>query len=268
MTLRVEAAGATDVGCVRQNNEDWFEYDLEGGIFVVCDGIGGAAAGEVASKLAAETVVRTYSEPADQEYLNRVREVRTDLSPRAKRLAAAIGLANQKVFEASQQNALHSGMGSTIVAVAVEDSLYTVAHVGDSRIYLVRGGTIQQLTNDHSLVMEQVRRGLISAEDAKTVTYQNIVTRALGVEATVQPDLDDMMGMEGDILLLCSDGLTQHVEDWQILKIIISEPRLESAIEKLISAAKEGGGKDNITVLLARFEKGGLWSSLKSKLRT
>lgn len=265
MNLRVEVAGKTDVGRVRANNEDSLGYDRRHGIFVVCDGMGGAAAGEVASKIGVDSVVAFYGTSVGSTTPRQVGPALEHLTPRANLLASAIRIANQKIFEASQRNPSQAGMGSTIVAVAVESNFYSIGHVGDSRIYLIRNGAIQQLTADHSLVMEQVRRGIISLEDAKRVDYQNIVVRALGAESTVEPDVDDMMAMENDILLLCSDGLTQHVEDRKLLEIITSESGLERAVNKLIETAKSGGGTDNITAILLRFNKAGFWDSLLHK---
>src|SRR5262249_28864239 len=149
----------------------------------------------------------------------------------------------------------HRGMGSTLVAVAVATGgeSFSIGHVGDSRIYLIRAGTIRQLTNDHSLVMEQVRRGLITKEEAEHSEMQNIIIRALGSEATVQPDLEDLTALPGDVLLLASDGLTKHVKDEAILPMVEQSPSLDIACDKLIQAAKDHGGDDNITCVLVRM---------------
>lgn len=253
MTLQVEVAGKSDVGCVRTNNEDNFGYDSRYGIYVVCDGMGGAAAGEVASKMGVDTVLNYYRQSARNGKFPEFGQQATDASARANALGSAIQLANEAIFTASQQRPSQAGMGSTIVAASVEQGFFSIAHVGDSRIYLIRSGAIQQLTNDHSLVMEQVRRGLISMEDAQKVDYQNIVVKALGAEARVEPDLDDMMAMENDVLLLCSDGLNRHVSDDQLLDIISKNGSLSGAVDALIDTAKKDGGTDNVTVLLLRF---------------
>jgi serine/threonine protein phosphatase PrpC len=255
MSLRVEVAGKSDVGCVRANNEDNFGYDSRYGIYVVCDGMGGAAAGEVASKMAVDTVLAYYRDSAKHGSFRPVGNQLPDGSPRANALASAIQLANESIFSASQARPSQAGMGATIVAVTVEDGFFSIGHVGDSRIYLIRGGAIQQLTNDHSLVMEQVRRGLITLEDAQRVDYQNVVIKALGAEAKVEPDLDDMSAMEGDVLLLCSDGLNRHVTDQQILDTITKNTDLDASVDALIEACKKDGGTDNITAVLLRFEQ-------------
>jgi serine/threonine protein phosphatase PrpC len=253
MSLGIEVAGQSDVGCVRTNNEDNFGYDWRYGIYVVCDGMGGEAAGEVASKLGVDAVLE-YCRQAVKSKENRpAPKVFEGVSARANILANAIHLANQQIRSAAAQNLEHRGMGSTIVALLVEDRMYSVAHVGDSRIYLLRKGTIQQLTNDHSLVMEHVRRGLLTPEQAQHSEIQNIILRALGTEETVEPDLGDLVAEPGDVLLLTTDGLTRHVSDERILQIIGQAPSCKEACSRLIDAAKQGGGQDNITCLIVRF---------------
>lgn len=255
MTLQVEVAGKSDVGCVRANNEDNFGYDSRYGIYVVCDGMGGAAAGEVASKMGVDTVLNYYRQSARNGRFPEFRLQAPDASARANALGSAIQLANEAIFTASRQRPSQAGMGSTVVAASVDQGFFSIAHVGDSRIYLIRTGAIQQLTNDHSLVMEQVRRGLITMEDAQKVDYHNIVIKALGAEAKVEPDLDDMMAMESDVLLLCSDGLNRHVSDDQMLEIVGNNGSLIAAVDALIDNAKKDGGTDNVTVLLLRFRQ-------------
>jgi len=241
MTLSIEVAGQSDVGCVRANNEDNFGYDCRYGIYVVCDGMGGEAAGEVASKIAVDSV------------LGYCRQVAKTSLPALNVLAGALHLANRQIRSAAAQNPDHRGMGSTIVALLVEDRTCSVAHVGDSRIYLLRKGTIQQLTNDHSLVMEHVRRGLMTLEQAQRSELQHIILRALGTEETVQPDLSDLVAEPGDALLLATDGLTRHLSDERILKIVGNASSCEQACAQLIEAAKQDGGEDNITCLMVRF---------------
>src|SRR5208282_4438969 len=222
MNLLVQASGKTDVGVVRTNNEDNFGYDIRHGIFVVCDGMGGQAAGELASKIAVEAVLNHFSrelhDGGAQIFGRSFREV----SERANRLAHAIQLANQAIHEAADGRVDVRGMGSTIVAVYVgeEGREYSIANVGDSRAYLIRGETIQQLTSDHSLVMEQVRRGLITMEEAEQSKMQNVIVRALGTEESVEPDLQDREFAGGDILLLCSDGLSRYAKESDIIEVV------------------------------------------------
>ncbi len=255
MAFTVEVAGQSDVGCVRSNNEDNFGYDSRYGIFVVCDGMGGQAAGEVASKMGVDTVLTYYRTSSESGHFPKVGEQVENLTERANHLASAIQLANNAVCEAAGANPDRAGMGSTIVAVSTEGNgaFFSIAHVGDSRIYLVRNGDIQQLTNDHSLVMEQVRRGIITLAEARISKMQNIIVRALGSEPNVKPDLDDVMAMPGDVLVLCSDGLTRHVPDDSIAEVVSNTADLRHACDLLVQSARDGGGEDNITCLLLRF---------------
>lgn len=253
MSLTVQVAGKTDVGCVRTNNEDNFGYDARHGIFVVCDGMGGAAAGEVASKLGVDTVLTYFREAAKSGFFPAVGPSVEGVSARGNALASAIHLANSAIYETGSQHAAQRGMGSTIVAVLAKQNFFSIGHVGDSRIYLIRQGAIQQLTNDHSLVMEQVRRGLITREEAEKSEMQNIIIRALGSDEKVQPDVEDLIAMPGDVLLLASDGLTKHVKDEWMLGIVAEAPTLEQACNDLIDAAKAHGGDDNITCVLLKM---------------
>jgi protein phosphatase len=253
MNLSIQVAGQSDLGCVRTNNEDNFGYDWRYGIYVVCDGMGGAAAGEVASKIGVDSVLAYCRQGVKNQENRPATKVFNGVSARANVLANAIHLANQQIRSAAAQNPAQRGMGSTIVALLVEGPMYSVAHVGDSRIYLLRKGTIQQLTSDHSLVMEHVRRGLITPEQAQRSELQNIILRALGSEDKVEPDLSDLVAEPGDILLMTTDGLTRHVPDDGILEIIGHAPSCIEACARLIAAAKQGGGQDNITCLILQF---------------
>jgi protein phosphatase len=254
MSLTVEVAAKSDVGCVRNNNEDNYGYDRRYGIYVVCDGMGGQAAGEVASKMGVDTVLGYFHDAARTRVFPPVGPQADNVSPRANALGSAIQLANEAIFSAANQHKAQSGMGSTIVAVLVEKNFFSIGHAGDSRIYLVRQGQIQQLTRDHSLVMEQVRRGILTMAEANASEMQNIIIRALGPERQVQADLDDMLATPGDVLLLCSDGLIRHVPDDSILDVVKGTLSLLLMCERLIDAAKEGGGSDNITCMVLRFE--------------
>ncbi len=251
MTLAVEVAGKTDIGCVRKNNEDNFGYDTRYGIFVVCDGMGGQAAGEVASKMAVDVLLKYFREagttPADSNGATKASP------PDAKSLASAIELANRTIYDAGNGQMGQMGMGSTVVAALVRGHSLAIGHVGDSRIYLIRQGGIQQLTQDHSLVMEQVRLGFITPEQAERSELQNVILRALGAESEVEAEVENLVAVPGDILLMTSDGLTRHVRDEEILAAIVQSGNLEEACSRLIQAAKERGGDDNITCLLLRI---------------
>ena len=254
MSLTVQVAGKTDVGVVRKNNEDNFGYDTRQGIYIVCDGMGGAAAGEVASKLGVETVLTYFRESSRNGNFRSIGEMHEGLSARANALESAIHLANSAIYEMGSKSETKRGMGSTIVALLNKGNYVSIGHVGDSRIYLIRHGNIQQLTNDHSLVMEQVRRGLITREQAEKSEMQNIIIRALGSEESVKADVDDLVGLPGDIFLLASDGLTKHVKDDWLLGIVTEYAHdLDQACTALIDAAKAHGGDDNITCILVKL---------------
>lgn len=253
MKLTTRAAGKTDIGLVRKNNEDNFGYDVGHGIFVVCDGMGGQAAGELASKIAVDTVLG-YFDKKDRggDGSEVMGGGLAEVSERASALANAVQLANRAIREASARQAGTAGMGCTLAAALVEGNQFSIAHVGDSRIYLLRAGVIQQLTADHSLVMEQVRRGLITMEEAEHFEMQNVIVRAMGTEDSVEPDLADLSLEENDTLLLCSDGLSRYVKDSKMLEVVTRVENLEDACGALIDAAKSGGGDDNITCVLVR----------------
>jgi serine/threonine protein phosphatase PrpC len=254
VSLAIEVAAKTDVGCVRVNNEDSFGYDLDRGIFVVCDGIGGHVSGEVASKLAVERLL-TYFRQSSHRTVHHADESTstTGLSEGALALEEAIQSANTAICYAACKDERHAGMGSTIVSVLVNQDLFSVGHVGDSRAYLIREGAIQQLTQDHSLVAQQTRLGLISREEAKTSKLQNVITQALGSDDAVAPDLDDMVAISDDVLVLTSDGLTGALSDKEIMETVNAAASLGQACENLIDSAKLAGGTDNITCLLIRF---------------
>ncbi len=264
MALAVEVAGKTDVGCVRANNEDNFGYDSRYGIFVVCDGMGGQAAGEVASKMGVDILLDYFRNDTSAAEIHSANGQNS--SAGARGLASAIQLANRTIYQAGQEQNGRSGMGSTIVAALVRGNSLAIGHVGDSRIYLVRQGTIQQLTQDHSLVMEQVRRGYITLEQAQKSEMQNIILRALGSEETVEADIEDLVAVPGDVLLMTSDGLTRHVPDEEILKIVQGQAGLEQACSQLVQTARDRGGDDNITCLLVRIVDRPWYQSILNKL--
>lgn len=250
MSFVIQAAGSTDIGLVRKNNEDNFGYDLRHGIFVVCDGMGGQQAGELASKIAVDTVL-DYFRKTEQNAAPVGGTRFEGVSERAVGLATAIQLANQAIHESGARDLSVAGMGSTLVAVAVEGDLFSIANVGDSRIYLIRNHDVVQLTHDHSLVMEQVRRGLMTMEEAEHSNMQNVIVRALGTDDSVEPDLADHEFNSEDVLLLCSDGMSRYVKE-ETMAEVVQQDSLEQACANLIEAAKGGGSDDNITCLLVR----------------
>jgi serine/threonine protein phosphatase PrpC len=248
MQLGLEVVGRSDVGRVRPSNEDSFGFDLRQGIFVVCDGMGGHAAGEVASKIAVDTVLSYFR---DQEPLAADASL-VDAPLGAQMLSDAVNKANETILDYAEGHATASGMGTTLVAARFAEGKFTIAHVGDSRIYLLRGDSLLQLTEDHSLVMEQVRRGILTVEEARKSTAQHIITRALGTEDNSPPDLAEFPAEEGDILLLTTDGVLRHIEDDQIHDILANTGPLQAACDKLIECALAAGGEDNATCLLIR----------------
>jgi protein phosphatase len=240
MILRT--AAHTDVGLRRRGNEDRFAIDPELGLCLVADGMGGHSAGQVASALAAETVLASLQERKGSE------------ASASEKLRAALEDANRAIYQAARQNSEYAGMGTTVVALLVEGERAALAHVGDSRAYRVRGGRIRQLTDDHSVVAELLRRHEITADDAREHPHRHMLTRALGVRGHVQPDLAELTLARGDRFLLCSDGLTNHVEDHEIAKLSADLDDLDACCAALIKLANRRGGEDNITVALASCE--------------
>jgi len=233
-------AAKTHVGLVRQLNEDGFATVVDQqpyGVAVVADGMGGHLAGEVASSLAVEAVVQHIQEQADVE---------TDPSDL---LVGAIQAANRVVYDRASSSDGLSGMGTTLVASLFTSAHVYLCHIGDSRAYLLQDGQLKQLTDDHTLVNELFKSGQITAEEAIHHPQRNIVTRAVGTEALVAADLSHQEWSEGDILLLCSDGLTNMVEREQMQAIVAGEATLEAKIDQLIAEALKAGGHDNITVV-------------------
>src|SRR5271165_708511 len=253
MLLRLEVAGLSDVGRVRASNEDSFGYDERLGIFVVCDGMGGHAAGEIASHIAVDTVLAFFRQlaPSVEEHA-----LLDDAPLGARLLAEAVKRANDAILQYAAEHKNTSGMGTTLVAARFSNGLFSIANVGDSRIYLFREGQLLQLTEDHSLVMEQVRRGMITLEQARHSSAQNIITRALGTDESTLPDLGEFPAQAGDMLLLTTDGVLRHVDDDEIRTILLQLPSLQAACDTLIDAANEGGGEDNSTCVLIRARNG------------
>ena len=253
MSLTLEVAGRSDVGRVRPSNEDNFGYDQRLGIFVVCDGMGGHAAGEVASQIAVDTILAYFRERAPNVEDNALLD---DAPVGARLLAEAVKKANDAILDYAEAHKNTTGMGTTLVAARFFDGVCSIAHVGDSRIYLFREGQLLQLTEDHSLVMEQVRCGMLTLEEARSSSVQNIITRALGTEEGTLPDLGEFPAQDGDVVLLTTDGVLRHVADQEMSAILLQLPSLEAACQTLIDAANEGGGEDNATCVLVRVRKG------------
>jgi protein phosphatase len=267
MGIRLRGTGLTDVGITRDHNEDSFHVDNDAGLFVVADGVGGQNAGEVASRMSVE-VINTHFTRAREDSVPFVGTPERRFSEATNRLASAIRLANQVVHESSKSNPTLKGMGSTVVAITITDrNRLGIAHAGDSRAYLLRDRGIFQLTNDHSLVAEQLRQGLISAEEAQNSNVKNVITRALGAMPEVEVDIDEQTLEDGDMVLLCSDGLTNMVDDNTILSVILNSASMDDACSRLIKLANDGGGRDNITAVLVAAEKKGLFQSFSKMFK-
>lgn len=269
MPFHITHGARSDVGRKRAHNEDRYCTDATLGLFAVCDGIGGSNAGEVASALAIETIHRHMNEASQHPDLPLIGPASSLVAPPTNRLASAIREANRVIYRQASRKPEWVGMGTTAVAALLTDHLLSFAHVGDSRLYLVRAHAIEPLTTDHSWVAEQVRSGLMTEAEAERSPRRNMVTRALGVE----PDIDVTVGETelhtGDILLLCSDGLTRGVDAGAILHSLTRTDDMSETAQRLITLANDAGGEDNITVItLAIHDATGqtMWHHVRQRL--
>jgi PPM family protein phosphatase len=238
------------------------------GLYVVCDGMGGGNAGEVAGALAVQTIQAHLTEAARHTDLPLIGPCDATVSAPANRLASAVRAANDVVHGASWSRPDYTGMGTTVVAALLREDVLAIAHVGDSRLYLVRDGTIQSLTTDHSWVAEQIIQGFITEEEAERSPRRNIVTRALGVGSSVDVELTEIPVKSGDLLLLCSDGLTRGVSPNDIFRILHGSEDLATMSDRLIAMANEAGGDDNTTVVIVGLRdelQVGLWERVKKR---
>ncbi len=247
---RVEVAGATDPGCVRKNNEDNLAVDPDLGLLVVADGMGGHNSGEVASDLVASTIL-DYARKMLGGAKALVPEGTAGLTPRGRQLEFFVKSANTMIYEKGRAFPKDAGMGTTVVAALVDSKSMSVAHVGDSRLYLWRRGELTQLTEDHSLVGEQVKRGQLTADEASRSSLQNILTRALGADKEVKVDVADHPLMPGDVVLLATDGLSKMLTDAEVAAVIAAEREPQKIVDVLIAKSRAAGGVDNITVVVA-----------------
>ncbi|MEO6307366.1 MAG: Stp1/IreP family PP2C-type Ser/Thr phosphatase [Nitrospiraceae bacterium] len=258
----------SDTGLKRPHNEDRFVADPLLGLYAVCDGMGGGNAGEIASALAVEAIQAHLVEATRHTDLPLIGPCDATVSAPANRLASAIRTANDAIHRESWSRPAYAGMGTTVVAALLREDVLAIAHVGDSRLYLVRNGTIQALTTDHSWVAEQLHKGLITEDEAKQSSRKNIVTKALGVESTVEVELTEVPVKSGDMLLLCSDGLTRDVKANDILHVLSGSEDLATMSDRLIVMANEAGGEDNTTVVIVALRdelQAGLWERLKKR---
>jgi serine/threonine protein phosphatase PrpC len=254
--MKVTYQALTDVGRKRKGNEDSLFVNPEQKLFVVADGMGGHAAGEIASRIAVDSINEFVCLTGGDEEITWPFGLDETISYDGNRLKTAVRFANKKVLEATKEKSEYEGMATTVCAVLVDDQVANLAHVGDSRVYLFREGQLSQLTSDHSWVNEQIQSGVISAEQARSHPLRNVVTRALGGKADLQVDMQTHDFQTGDVLLLCSDGLTTMIPDDEIARVMREgSGDIEATAQELVDAANAKGGEDNITVVLLQFEE-------------
>lgn len=266
----MKIAGKTDKGRRRQKNEDFFLIDDQLGIMILADGMGGHASGEVASQLAtklcSEQLKRSLQTGHVPVFYHVVPNAQYD--PRSLILGDCVKFSNQAVFEAAQSNPENHNMGTTLVAALWLDNKLAVAHVGDSRLYRIHKGKLEQRTMDHSFVQDQINKGLLTPEDAEKSDMRNMLTRSIGIGEDVQVDISEIELEEGDFVLMCSDGLTKMLNHTQIEGVFQNENDPQKISERLIQMANEAGGGDNITVIVARVEGSPTgWESLTERVK-
>lgn len=264
----VTHGAASDVGLVRRLNEDRYHADPAAGIFVVCDGMGGHRAGEIASSRTVETIAHHLAEAETDRSLPLIGISRPEFSSATNRLASAVRLANHRVHQEAARRTEYAGMGTTVVAVRLTGAVLSIAHVGDSRLYLIRDGAVQLLTVDHSLVQEQMQSGLLAAADMARAPHRHVLTRAVGVHPLVDVELGEMPVLPDDILLLCSDGLTAGVTADVILRVSQESIDPQAMADRLIALSNAAGGTDNATVNVALVTQRptSLWDRIYTQL--
>jgi protein phosphatase len=251
--MRIAYSALSDVGRKRKGNEDSFFVNPDQNLFVVADGMGGHAAGEVASRVAVESINEFVCMTSGDEEITWPFGLDESMSYDGNRLKTSVRYANNKVLAATKESVEYEGMATTVVGVLVDGSTANLAHVGDSRIYLFRSGRLTQLTNDHSWVNEQLQGGMLTAEQARSHPLRNVVTRALGGKPDLDVEMQVHEALGGDVLLMCSDGLTTMVPDPEIQRLLVENGGVETAAKALVDEANKNGGEDNITVILLQF---------------
>lgn len=252
--MKLQYAGATHVGMKRDHNEDNLLLMPEQNLFVVADGMGGHSSGEVASKIAVDTLRTFFEDTSKDDDVTWPFKLDKAVSYDENRLVAGVKLANRNIYEAAQADPRYKGMGTTCVGFVWVDEKVIVGHAGDSRCYRIRGNTILQVTEDHSLLNDYRKIQALSPEEEAAFQYKNIIVRALGMKEAVNVDINHQTPEPGDILLLCSDGLSGEVTDPQILALVDkNKDNLEQGVQQLIKTACDNGGKDNVTVILVKY---------------
>ena len=262
---KINYFGKTDTGLVRKNNEDTFIVKPDMGFCLVADGMGGAAAGELASRIFSETALKVFLEAKGRSETGNKEQDQTTIDSSndvtiiryetkiQKQVQATFILANEKILNHVKETPHHVGMGCTAELIAFSEDDFVLGHVGDSRTYRIRNGQLEQLTKDHSLVQEQIDQGLISPEEARNHSLRKVISRVVGVEERVVQDIVRGKTYAGDLFLLCSDGLTDMVDDNLISQVLSSAIDLPQKTEKLVEMAKSAGGRDNVTVVLSEI---------------
>jgi len=250
--MELEYGARSDTGCVRENNEDSYGASSEMQLFVLSDGMGGLECGEVASRIAVDTILehcrRADSNPSLPLTGGRIH----DVSDATNRLTSAVRVANSAVHSAAQGSAQGRAMGATVVAVRFVGERMSLVHVGDSRAYRLRGDDFEQLTRDHSFVAEQMRQGRMTVQQAGSSRLQNVLVRALGIDPSVEVDVSEELVLDTDTILLCSDGVTRELSDAQITAVLQETEEVQEAADRVVELAKQAGGGDNITVIVVR----------------
>ncbi|MBK8013165.1 MAG: Stp1/IreP family PP2C-type Ser/Thr phosphatase [Deltaproteobacteria bacterium] len=251
--MKLKYAGLTHVGMKRTHNEDHLALLPEESLYIVADGMGGHASGEVASQMAVETITSFFRMTTRDEQVTWPYKEERNLRYDENRLVTAIKFSNLRIYEAAAREGRFKGMGTTIVTAFFTQGGAYLGHVGDSRGYRLRDGKIEQITDDHSLLNDYIKANRLTPEEIENFPHKNVIVRALGMKDTVQVDVNRLDPRPGDYYLLCSDGLSGMISDDEILELTINAPDLEKACDQLVSAANQAGGTDNITVSLIQF---------------
>jgi PPM family protein phosphatase len=251
--MRIEVAGRSHVGMKRNHNEDAFLVLSDEQLYCVADGMGGHASGEIASRIAIEELEDFYRRTSKDADLTWPFKMDRTRNYEENRLATGIKLANARIYEAAGTDPNYRGMGTTIVSLHFADDGVYIGHVGDSRAYCMRGGALRQMTEDHSLLNDYLKAKKLTAEEIDAFPHKNVIVRALGMKDTVQVDIERFEALDGDLFLLCSDGLSGMVNDEALVAAVGDGADLEASCAKLIELANEAGGNDNITCILVRY---------------
>ncbi len=254
MALNLTNAGETNVGVKRAHNEDNLLLLPDENLFLVADGMGGHSSGEIASQIAVEAIQNFFKATRQDGEITWPYKMDKNRPYDENRLIMSIKLANLRIHEAASREARYRGMGTTVAGLTFVDGHALVAHVGDSRVYVIRKGTISQITEDHSLLNDYIKAKKLTPEEIEAFPHKNVIVRALGMKDTVLVDLSRYQTQKGDIYLTCSDGLNGMITDDEMLQIIENTSSLEEATSQLIAAANKAGGVDNVTVVLVKIK--------------